>query len=51
MFLKAKEDFNIEMNESWLIGDSHSDIITGKKAECKTILINTEFNNSIFFEK
>lgn len=50
MFLKAKEDFNIEMNESWLIGDSNSDIIAGQKAGCKTILINSEFNNNSFFE-
>jgi len=50
MFLKAKEDFNIEMSESWLIGDSYSDIIAGKKAGCKTILINNEFCDNIILK-
>lgn len=40
MFLKAKKDFNIQMDESWLIGDSKSDILAGQKAGCKTILVN-----------
>jgi len=52
MFLKAKEDFNIEMNESWLIGDSNSDITAGEKAGCKTILINEKlYKNNILIGK
>lgn len=52
MFLRAKEDFNIEMNESWLIGDSSSDIIAGEEAGCKTILVNKKlYNNSILVNK
>ena len=46
MFLKAKKDFSIEMNESWLIGDSNSDIIAGEKAGCKNILIKNKFNKN-----
>lgn len=46
MFLRAKEDFNIEMNGSWLIGDSKSDILAGQKAGCKTILIESKFNKN-----
>jgi len=53
LFLKAKEDFNIGMNKSWLIGDSKSDIIAGQKAGCKTIiLINEKFyKNDILIDK
>ena len=52
MFLKAKKDFNIEINESWLIGDSNSDIIAGEKAGCKTILINEKYyKNDILIDK
>jgi histidinol-phosphate phosphatase family protein len=52
MFLKAKEDFNIDLNKSWLVGDSNSDIIAGQKAGCKTILINKKlYKNRILIYK
>ena len=52
MFLEAKKDFNIEMNESWLVGDSNSDIIAGEKAGCKTILLNEKlYENNILIDK
>lgn len=39
MLLQAKEDFNIDMSSSWMIGDSKRDIEAGKNAGCKTALI------------
>jgi len=52
MFLKAKKDFNIEMNESWLVGDSKSDILAGQKAGCKTILLYEKlYENTILIDK
>lgn len=39
MLLKAAKDFNIDLNESWMIGDSQSDITAGKTAGCRTIFI------------
>lgn len=42
MLLKAAEDFNIELNNSWMIGDGENDIKAGKAAGCKTVLIGTE---------
>jgi len=44
LFLKAKEDFNIDLAKSWMIGDSESDILAGQKAGCKTILVNGKLN-------
>jgi len=48
MILQAARDFNIELSESWMIGDILSDIEAGNKAGCRTILINngneTEWN-------
>ncbi len=41
MLLKAKEEFNIDMENSWMIGDSRRDIEAGKNAGCKTISIGT----------
>lgn len=42
MFLKAAEDFNISLEESWMIGDGENDVKAGKAAGCKTGLIGTE---------
>lgn len=41
MLLKAAEEFNIILENSWMIGDNESDIIAGKMAGCKTALIGT----------
>ena len=43
LFLKAKEEYNIDFNKSWTIGDSKIDIEAGKKAGTKTISINGDF--------
>lgn len=40
MIIKASEKFNIDIENSWMIGDSQIDILTGKNAGCKTVLID-----------
>lgn len=42
MLLKAAEDLNIDLSQSYMVGDSESDIKAGKAAGCKTVLLNTE---------
>ena len=42
MLLKAAEDFNIDLSLSYMIGDSENDILAGKNAGCKTVLISEE---------
>ena len=42
MLLKAAQDFNIDLAQSWIIGDTESDVLAGKSAGCRTILIGTE---------
>ena len=42
MLLKAAEDYNIDLCNSWIIGDGENDIRAGKAAGCKTALIGTE---------
>lgn len=39
MYLKAAEDFNIDLSQSWMVGDGENDIKAGKAAGCKTALI------------
>jgi len=41
MIFKAAEDFGVNLSESFVIGDSSRDILAGKKAGCKTILVLT----------
>ncbi len=39
LLLRAAEDYNIDLSESWMIGDSERDILAGIAAGCKTALI------------
>ena len=39
MLLKAAEDFNINLSQSWMIGDGEIDIKAGVDAGCKTVLL------------
>lgn len=43
MLTKAKEDFDLDLEKCFLIGDSTRDILTGKNAGCKTILVKTGY--------
>ena len=43
LLLKAKQDFNVDLKNSYLIGDKTSDILAGKRAGCKTILVKTGY--------
>lgn len=40
MLLRAKAELNIDLENSWMIGDKQSDITAGKNVGCKTILIH-----------
>ncbi|WP_235833102.1 D-glycero-alpha-D-manno-heptose-1,7-bisphosphate 7-phosphatase [Arcticibacter tournemirensis] len=48
MFFKAAADFNIDLSSSWMIGDILHDVEAGKRAGCRSVLINngneTEWN-------
>lgn len=40
LLLKAAKEYNIDLEKSWMIGDSESDIKAGINAGCKTSLVN-----------
>ncbi len=42
MLLQAAKDFNIDLSQSWMVGDSENDISAGISAGCRTGLIGTE---------
>lgn len=39
LILRAAQDFNISLEDSWMIGDGKNDVLAGKNAGCKTVLI------------
>ncbi|OOL75139.1 D,D-heptose 1,7-bisphosphate phosphatase [Enterococcus faecium] len=42
LLLEASKDFNINLSQSFMVGDSESDVIAGKNAGCKTVLITED---------
>jgi len=44
LLLKAINDFSIDVNCSWFVGDSNSDILAGNSVGCKTIKIDDNTN-------
>lgn len=42
MLLEAAKDFNIDLSQSWIVGDGKNDILAGKNAGTMTVLIGTE---------
>ena len=39
LLLQAAKKYNIDLAESWMIGDSESDMEAGRRAGCKTVLL------------
>ena len=42
MLIQAANDLNIDLENSWMIGDGENDILAGKNAGCKTVIIGSE---------
>jgi D-glycero-D-manno-heptose 1,7-bisphosphate phosphatase len=40
LLLKAAAELNIDLSQSWMIGDILNDVEAGKRAGCKTVLID-----------
>ena len=47
-FFLAKDEFNIDMKKSWMIGDRYTDIQAGNAAGLKTIFIDRIYKESLF---
>jgi D,D-heptose 1,7-bisphosphate phosphatase len=43
MLLQAKEKYHIDLQKSWIIGDTERDIIAGKNVGCTTIGVRTGY--------
>ncbi len=42
MILRAAKEHCIDLGESWMVGDQHTDIETGKRAGCRTIYVTAD---------
>ena len=42
LLLQAAEEYNIDLSQSWMVGDSAIDVQAGQNAGCQTALIGTE---------
>lgn len=51
MLIKAAEYFNIDLESSWMIGDSETDVECGKNAGCQSILLTDNLNLKQAVEK
>ena len=44
MLLSASKKLGLDLSESWMVGDRFTDIICGKSAGCRTILVGGGYN-------
>jgi D-glycero-D-manno-heptose 1,7-bisphosphate phosphatase len=44
LVLDLAERYDIDLRQSWLIGDQDRDIVCGQAASCKTILLRRDYN-------
>lgn len=47
LLLQAARDFNIDLSQSVMIGDSNSDVEAGESAGCKSVLIEKNTDNGL----
>ncbi|MFW9988154.1 MAG: HAD-IIIA family hydrolase, partial [Candidatus Odinarchaeota archaeon] len=45
MILKAQSKYNINLTESYMVGDTLTDVQTGIAAGCRTVLVLTGYGN------
>ena len=49
MILQAAKDFNIDLSQSWMIGDGENDVQAGVAAGCKSVLLGDAYNTILDF--
>jgi len=47
LITQAIEKFNINLSESWMIGDKEKDILMGKAVGCKTVLVESSHSKDL----
>jgi len=47
MILQAADDFSVDLEISFLVGDKHSDIEAGQASGCTSILVETGYGSGV----
>ena len=50
MFKKARQEYDFRINRSYMIGDKNSDVVFGRKAGLKTILVQSGNGRNEFLQ-
>ncbi|MGN1479164.1 MAG: HAD-IIIA family hydrolase [Acutalibacteraceae bacterium] len=51
LIFKAQEDFNIDLSESFMLGDTKTDILTALNAGCRPVLIGSNIADNLSVEE
>nr|WP_305182376.1 HAD-IIIA family hydrolase [uncultured Schaedlerella sp.] len=46
MLIKAARDFNIDLSQSWMIGDEEKDMRAGQAAGCRTVFLDGSYKDT-----
>ena len=47
MLLQAAEDHGLSLASSWMVGDSLSDVLAGKNAGCRSLVVRTGYGDQV----
>lgn len=47
MLLQAAEEHDIDLSASWMVGDSLSDVLAGKNAGCRSLVVRTGYGDKV----
>ncbi len=47
MLLKAAEDHDLDLARSWMVGDSLSDVLAGRNAGCRSLVVRTGYGHKV----
>jgi len=47
MIIKLADEYDIDLEKSYMVGDNWKDILAGKEAGCETILVKRKYNRTV----
>ena len=47
MLLKAAQDHDLDLARSWMVGDSLSDMLAGRNAGCRSLVVRTGYGHKV----
>ena len=47
MLLQAAKDHTLDLATSWMVGDSLSDVLAGRNAGCRSLVVRTGYGSKV----